>query len=137
MRAYLNGAFFNSFGQDKARIAETRITTNNNPWFGTQGGNAANNRIFLLTLEEVAQYFGDSEQLLKNQPKDAYVINDQHNAARIAAYESGKASWWWLRSPGYSSAYAASVHRNGGVVVSGNSVSNYSGGVRPALWLKL
>ena len=137
LRDYLNGAFFNEFSShDKARIAETRITTNNNPWYGRKGGNATNDRIFLLSLEEVAQYFGDSEQL-KNRPGRAYSIDDQYNSARVATDEAGMAWYWWLRSPGNLSCYTAMVHPHGDVFLSGMYVLVDDFGVRPALWLNL
>ena len=41
--------------------------------------------------------------------------------------------WWWLRSPGRNSIYAASVHDGGSVDYSGDRVNNSINGVRPAL----
>jgi hypothetical protein len=48
-----------------------------------------------------------------------------------------KTGWWWLRSPGYFSHFAAFVNYGGGVYVRGSNVSNSSVSVRPALWLNL
>ena len=51
VRQYLNGEFYDKFSaEEKSRIAETRIPNNNNPWFGTRGGNVTNDKIFLLSL---------------------------------------------------------------------------------------
>ena len=139
LRQYLNGEFYNSFSTEgKARILETTIPNNDNPWYGTSGGAATKDRIFLLSIEEVVKYFGDSGQL-KNQPKDAYSINDQYNSARIAKDANGNALWWWLRSPGYGSHDAAYVYDDGILNVLGLFVylSHTSGGARPALWLNL
>ena len=147
---YLNGAFYDSFGQeDKLRIAETKITTNDNPWYETKGGIAVSDRIFLLSIEEVVRYFGDSGDL-KNRKgwfwrggklilKDGkgWVINDQYNDARIAEYRNSEASLWWLRSPGSCGRSAAGIGIGGGVSIMGYNVSFGSGGVRPALWLNL
>ena len=136
LRGYLNGEFYNTFGsRDKALIAETKITTEDNPWFGAKGGNAANDRIFLLSIEESAQYFGDSGQL-KNRP-GVSSIKDRYNSARIATDEAGRALWWWLRSPGCHSRNAAFVSTDGFLNVSGIIADSASGGVRPALWLNL
>jgi hypothetical protein len=49
----------------------------------------------------------------------------------------GEACWWWLRSPGNVVGNAADVSYAGFVNVNGNNVYNDSGGVRPALWVKL
>ena len=64
LREYLNGEYYNSFApEDRERIAETLVTNADNPWFGTPGGNDTTDRIFLLSLDELVQYFGDSGQL--------------------------------------------------------------------------
>ena len=64
LRRYLNGAFYNKFSsQDRARIAETRITTNN-PWY--KEGNATNDKIFLLSIQELALYYAHGHVALAN-----------------------------------------------------------------------
>jgi hypothetical protein len=45
--------------------------------------------------------------------------------------------WWWLRSPGFNSNYAAFVSTDGDVIEHGLDVNNSSVSVRPALWLHL
>ena len=143
IRSYLNNQFFNSFNAaDRARIAETRVVNNDNPWFGTPGGNDTTDRIFLLSLEEVVRYFGDSGQLAnQNHPNNhGWGFSDQYGTARIARNIHGHESWWWLRSPGSNSHYAANVFSStGGLNVGGliASTGPVSGGVRPALWLEL
>jgi hypothetical protein len=139
LRQYLNGEFYNAFTpESKARIAETTIQNPNNPWYGTAGGQATKDRIFLLSIEEVVRYFGDSGQL-QNRPKDAWQIDDQYNNARKAVDAEGSASWWWLRSPGYDSGDAAGVYGDGLLCVLGGFVNltPRAGGscVRPALWV--
>ena len=151
LRRYLNGEFYDSFSaEEKARIAETRLTNDDNPWYGTSGGNETSDRIFLLSLEEVVKYFGDSGDLKsrkgwywENGPvlKDGqgYFINDQYNSARIARAANDEASGWWLRSPGVDSFDAVTVFYSGYVYVSGHydGIHRSNGGVRPALWLNL
>ena len=140
LRKYLNGEFLNSLGEVKSSISKTRNNPNPiNQWFGTAGGSVTADKVFLLSLDEVCRYFGDSTANLskKGSTGSYYWINDKNNAARIANYGSEKASWWWLRSPGYYRYIAASVDDVGYVYVIGSSVSIDSGGVRPALWLNL
>jgi hypothetical protein len=137
LRTYLNGAFFNRFAdEDTARILETDVRNDNNPWFGTNGGNTTKDRIFLLSLGEVVKYFGDSGQLRKKNPNSKYFINDQYKAKRIAKHD-GKASWWWLRTPGLFGGIATYVGSGGSVNVSGHRVDNDGGAVRAALLLNL
>ena len=145
LRTYLNGEFYNKLGAAKSAIAETRHSNSNNPWYGTAGGNATTDKVFLLSLDELVKYFGDSGDLRNKRRKDfdcnlksdGYYLDDQYNSARIANYGSEGASWWWLRSPGGDSFGAARVDGGGGVRVGGLGVSIGSGGVRPVLWLNL
>ena len=131
LRDYLNWAFYNKFnGPDRALITEI----NNDP----QHSNTTNDKIFLLSIEEVVKYFGDSGQLNK---KNTTKINDQYNSARIAKDKDGKASFWWLRSGGYYGLFGltnvSSVGIDGILYVNKHTSRNTTGGVRPALWLKL
>ena len=139
IRKYLNTEFLNSFSQaDRNRIAETKVVTNNNPWYGTNGGSSTTDKIFLLSLEEILQYFGDSGRLNNRQGQEGW-FSDQYSQSRIAYNKAGTASWWWLRSPGIRTYSAAGVRNDGDVDVNGCLVYHHSvgGGVRPALWLNL
>ena len=135
IRNYLNGNFFNRFDpEDQERIAATTVINDDNQWFGTDGGNDTTDRIFLLSIEEVVRYFGDSG-LLNNQPARATAINDEYNPYREAFNLDGLVSMWWLRSPGTRPGNAAIIHwTSSSILMTGWIVSNTSG-VRPALWL--
>ena len=150
LRTYLNGEFYNKLGTAKSAIAETRNSNPNNPLYGTAGGNATTDKVFLLSLDEVCRYFGDSTAELRNVQKYDYYINDKNNPNRRANYGSEGDSGWWLRSPGRNGSDAALVCGTGGVDVAGHSVLaegfvyvngsrvfHDGGGVRPALWLNL
>ena len=137
LRSYLNEEFYNTFNaNDKALVTETKITTSDDPYFGTKGGNDTTDRIFLLSAEEAIKYFGDSGQL-KNRKKEHPFLSDQYDKVRIAKDTKGMDYWWWLRSPGKDSYYAAYVFGNGRISFIGSYVDGNSGGVRPALWLNL
>jgi hypothetical protein len=141
LRAYLNGDFYNSFSAtDRARIAETRNVNKNNQWFGTSGGPDTTDKIFLLSLEEVIKYYGDSGKLANRPADNPSYISDEYNTKRVARrHDSATYYGWWLRSPGIvpdNKSYAAYVDRLGGVDLVGNHhILEY--GVRPALWLNL
>ena len=147
LRDYLNGVFYESFGDDKKRIAPTLNENPTNPWYGTDGGKPTTDKIFLLSIAEVIKYFGDSGDLAarkgwywkdgKYELRDGkgYSINDQYNSNRVAKFNN-EWSWWWLRSPGGSQSSAAGVDFGGYVSLGGNDVL-HEGGVRPALWLNL
>jgi len=164
IRKHLNTVFLHSFNPiDRNRILDTKVVTNNNPWYGTLGGVATTDKIFLLSLEEMVQHFGDSSKL-KNRPvfnfeetkRDfagaskefisalehyksdlSFYFKDQYNKSRIAYNKDGPASSWWLRSPGNGATSAALVNDDGNVRVDGHGVHDRSVGFRPALWLNL
>jgi len=139
LRKYLNGEFLNKLGAIKSAIAETRNGNPDNPWYGTAGGNATTDKVFLLSLDEVCRYVGDSSANLrkKGSTGSSYFIDDLNNSARIAYYGNEGALWWWLRSPGCDGYIAVNVDDCGRIYVNGNLVKIASGGIRPALWLNL
>jgi hypothetical protein len=138
LRAYLNGEFLNRFSEsDRVRIAEAHNENKDNPWYSITGGADTTDRIFLLSLDEVVQHFGDSGQLGNRPSADTYGIDDEFNEARMAYAPNDGASWWWLRSPGGYSSYAAGIDNVGFIGVGGGGVTYDKAGVRPALWLIL
>jgi len=120
------------FPVERAQIVETVVINNNNPWFGTHGGNNTIDKMFLLSLEELVQYFGDSGAL----QGDDWFIDDQYNEARIARFYDGQPDSWWLRSPGYSMSNVVTVNAIG-YVDSFTTVHSGHHAVRPAMWVYL
>jgi len=59
LRRYLNGEFYDRFTDaEKSRIIKTKLTDRNNPWHGTKWGNLTFDKVFLLSYDEIIQYFG-------------------------------------------------------------------------------
>lgn len=141
LRQYLNNAFYNSFEQtNRSRILPVLNHNPNNPWYGTRSGNDSQDFVFLLSLDEVCRYFGDSTDKLYHRGNNRYwKKNDVNNKLRLAGLAgTTHCWWWWLRSPGRHNRLAAYVHGTDGCVgVNGNNITNPEGGVRPALWLML
>ena len=137
MRKYLNGEFYNSFSRyDHSRIIEVLNENNDNPWYGTSGGGSTTDRIFLLSIEEVIKYFGDSGQLENRNInpgcdwcKDEFFpwIDDQYNINRRAVDDSGMIVGWRLRSSGANGRLVAFVMGNCGDEIEHGGV-NVSGG---------
>ncbi|MBD3887690.1 hypothetical protein IFO70_39940 [Phormidium tenue FACHB-886] len=140
LRKYLNNEFYNTFNPyEKAKVITVINSNPDNPWFKTKGGIDTTDSIFLLSLEEVCKYFGNSKENLLIKGKQKWLIDDENNQKRQAKYDSDY-HWWRLRSPGYYERTSASVNANGNIYVRGNGVYGRprdGGGVRPALWLKL
>lgn len=122
MRKWLNEEFYNTaFSQDGAgHIVMTRVKNEDNKEWGTRGGNDTEDRIFLLSTEEVKHYL----------PSDA--------ACRARLVNGDQTWWWWLRSPGGEEIFAVRICDDG-VLYNTYGVYVYMkrGGVRPALWFQL
>ena len=129
LRTWLNGEFINRAFSDeeKEKINITEIVNQDNPDYGTEGGNNTSDKIFLLSLSEV------SEQ----QDGEKYGFLDDRMRACENSTFSEAFSWWWLRSPGSHGDRAAEVGSSGWVYRSGRYVCNDDDGVRPALHLNL
>ena len=149
LRKYLNGEFLQKFTEEERRkITETPICNTDNLWYGTKGGNDTVDKIFLLSLEEVDRYFGDSGDYKNKRRKkydngkwvadsNGWYLSNANDSDRGAKDAKGEACWWWLRSPGNPNTSAVRVGDGGSVTVTGGSVRTLSGGVRPAFWLNL
>ena len=152
LRKYLNGEFYDKFtATDKSRIIPVTNKNRNNQWYGTNGGEDTQDRIFLLDIEDVVcRYFGDSSAKLQNRGKNQnywFQKKDENNSKRSATFK-GSGWWWWLRSPGRINVKAVYVHGDGNIGIQGNNIfrcnislfhdlGDNKGGVRPALWLNL
>ena len=130
LRSWLNIEFYSGFSaQEKSRITETNVVNNDNLWYGTDGGPDTVDKVFLLSIEEVAMYFGDSGALANwngedNGIRDEYgdnrqaVLNmtdeQQKNAAKRIA-----ASIYSMKSDGMMQTYEEAMEhferRNGAV----------------------
>jgi len=158
IRKYLNNEFFNSFSpEDRQRIALTRVMNGDILFTNTLGimfgmeyhswiipaGNDTDDRIFLLSLDEVEHYFdNDSDRM-------ARMADDHPWSGGDIEYR-----WWWLRSPSRGTFCAVVISYIRGDALSGYPVNMNSSyiygdapvgdranndhvipGVRPALWL--
>ena len=141
MRQYLNGPFYDCVfsAEEKARIVDAKVENNDNPWYGTAGGNDTIDKVFLLSLEEVLRYYGNSGELENREGGESIK-----NVGRIAVTQEGKAAWWWLRTPGIfyygcgtNHSCFVCVTSTGSLSVYGEYVYSEFGGIRPALWLQL
>lgn len=150
LRKYLNGEFYDKFNEtDKSRIIPVINKNLDNQWYGSKGGADTEDHIFLLSIEEVCKYFGDSTSKLYNRGKNQrywFERKDENNSKRIAKLLGKEGSWWWwLRSPGRVNVKAVYIFgTDGNIGIQGNNIlkgnisdGKCTGGVRPALWLKL
>ena len=130
LRAWLNDEFyrkaFNSAEQEKIQL--THLTTPDNPESGFPGGNDTDDKVFLLSYEELVQY--------------DYLGEHEVAFATIYAYNQGvipngyNYCSWWLRSPGNSVGDVACVTN---YEEARDSAAGYLNryGIRPAIWVDL
>ncbi len=148
LRRYLNSEFYDKFSAtDKSRIIPVLNKNPDNQWYGSKGGADTRDSIFLLSLEEVCKYFGDSSSKLHNPGKNQrywFERKDENNSKRLARLLGKEGCWWWwLRSPGRVNVKAVYIFgTDGNIGIQGNNIlkgnlsdGKCTGGVRPALWL--
>ena len=132
MRTWLNEDFLNDafISAEQAMIPTVTVSADKNPSYGTNPGNATQDKVFLLSITDVNKYFQmDSE--LQCKPT-AHVVT------RGAYKNEDGFTLWLLRTHGCKQSYVAFVSVNGVVDADGTYVdlgSNYV--VRPALWINL
>lgn len=141
LRTWLNGTFYNAAFStaEKAKIKTTTVVNNDNFFWGTRGGSNTKDKVFLLSDDEAKKYFKD-----KDGSHNGGDSTDR--ACRLTAYaisQGGEETygnqwwsnncWYWLRSPGQYSNYAAYVYRNGYVSYDYDGIDPMIGVVRPAI----
>lgn len=134
LRSWLNDEFYeNAFSsEEQAAIQTTVIANEDNSYYGTEGGNATEDKIYLLSLDEVMNLsFGFPEDFYSTEIRKVTCTRyvDEH---RRTSYNE-----WWLRSPGIESDSAALVTSDGYASYVGDYVDNFGHLVRPVLHLDL
>jgi len=133
IRRYLNNDFFYRFSsEDRGRIAETRVINEDvlsslgfslyglSSW-PVPGGNDTDDRIFLLSADEIRLYFADyPARVVRRLADDEWLPGED---------------WvWMLRTPGVDNFQVLAVVPTG--ADNGYPIT-WNFGVRPALWLYL
>ena len=130
LRKWMNNDFINKAfsSSQQAKIITVTNQNPNNPEYGTKGGNATQDKIFALSIDEAEKYFSS------NFDRRAYTTDYAHKKG----YDySDRSEYWWLRSPGYGGNNAADVRRYGSIFRLGDDVYSVEVAVRPAFWLNL
>ena len=126
LRKWLNSDFLKSAfsNEESERILVSELKNDNNPEYGTRGGNDTKDRIFCLSIAEAEQYFSSDED---RRCRPTAYARDQ------GAYVDNDCCSWWLRSPGDYLNYATYVFTVGALGLCGYCVNYGDFAVRPAL----
>lgn len=148
LRNWLNDTFYNSaFNSDeRSKILTTTIENPDNPDSGVDGGNDTEDRLFLLSVYEVEEYYE------REAFREAGLSIKAHNSAKEYnpdGYIGGLSSSWWTRTPGEDEFGFICVNGGGefetrptglasdlftsGIVVADDK---NGAGVRPAMWIE-
>ena len=131
LRKWLNDTFIKDIfsAEEMKAVMLSDVSADENPCYDTNQGNDTKDKLFVLSMKEVEQYFvSDEERLCK---LTEYAVNN-------GAYENNHGyGRWWLRSAGSYSCRAATVSPGGDIYCNGDYVEYYTSSVRPAFWLNL
>ncbi len=135
-REWCNGKFYETAFTDDERAAiklnqfEAPINVR---YDFMPAGEATEDYVFFLTLEDAERYFPEDET------KYAYATPYAAANGALVHKETGY-SWWWLRTVGANRMLACAVHASYQIVFNvadyyGCNVSNGEGCARPAIWV--
>ncbi|MCM1246564.1 MAG: fibronectin type III domain-containing protein [Roseburia sp.] len=150
---FLNHAFTEA---ERSAIKTTNVVNDDNPEYGTEGGNNTSDKVYLLSIDEVMNPdYGFTSSIARTKTREAIntaYVADGGEVGSSYMDSAGSAGDWWLRSPGDYGGSAAYVSAGkfidyfigvyykdqyGYVMQEGDYVSNASSAVRPALHLDL
>ena len=124
LRKYLNGDYFNNTFSDveRSKILETDVkAVKNTEYPNVLIGNDTKDNVFLLSIQEAAQYFADDN-------------------ARIAKYTSDDGTTlpneWYLRTVGLNNESTSFINAEGKLNLAG-ATNDAEYGVRPAIWIDI
>ncbi len=150
LRQWLNDEFYNTAfsASDKTKIKAAKLKNDNNPEYGTEGGNETTDKVFLLSLEDVLnpEYGFSSDcstsDIARRCAPTAYAVaqgawvTEESWPDKYKTSDGEPTCQWWLRSPGDDTVFAAFVYPEGLVGIKGNYIYGKQV-VRPALIIDL
>ncbi len=134
---FLDNAFS---AKEQSAVKTTNVVNNDNPEYGTEGGNDTTDKVYLLSLDEVTNpAYGFASHNSISATREAVNTAYTAEGGEIESEDmngAGNAEDWRLRSSGYSSRYASRVGSDGCVRANGSSLG-FDNAVRPVLHLNL
>ena len=164
LRSWLNDEFYSTaFSLDEQdKIQSVNLSNPDNTFYGTDGGEDTNDKVFCLSVEEVIKYYdfnswydedqygycqaliAEATQYAKDNGAYVSTISEDDYDSSLAAegYDNScigqECGWWWLRSPGLDGSSVNDVS----VFGSAGWGSRYyeageKHGIRPAMYIKI
>ncbi len=128
-------------GNEQKAIRTTNVVNNDNPTYGTEGGNDTKDKVYLLSIDEVTNpEYGFTSSTNSTDTREAAntaYVADGGEIKSSSMGSAGSADDWWLRSPGHFSIIASDVYDSGYVSTFGDLVYYIYDAARPALHLNL
>ena len=158
LRRWLNSDFYQKAFNENERqlVISDYIETSENWMFETNSGSQVENAVFLLSVEEIYQYFMENPHCQYKQTKKFQEVGPKDfMKAKYTEYAKAKSSyvdndnneygWWWLRTSGEKKGNltnATMITTGPYLNMKGVSVKfpvdgdKPAGGVRPAIWIR-
>lgn len=133
LREWLNKDFIEmAFSEEESKIIVSTELENpdNKRMFGAIGGKNTTDRVFLLSHDEINEYFPNGFNIYTEPTAEAEkeIFKDKGNDGREFWY-------WWTRSPGLGQEMATIVNGTTFGVGDDGLPVEYKCGVRPAIWV--
>ena len=94
-------------------IRQVTVVNEDNPYYGTEGGNDTNDKVYLLSIAEASNASYGFNSTFNTSSETRVATNTAYVAGKSGMDDVGKADPWWLRSPGGSGYYASDVTSSG------------------------
>ena len=140
LRTWLNQDFLNTaFSKtEQSYLKTTTVVTPDNELFEAYGGEPTQDRVFILSMEEMMTYFSDGDSPdtinLSRETSPCWNAATPYAMAKKELVNNELCSW--TRSPGMSTSERTFLNEeNGEFIMGGVSVDEYCG-IRPAVWIK-
>ncbi|MBR6365238.1 MAG: hypothetical protein IKS10_03935 [Lachnospiraceae bacterium] len=144
LRQWLNSTFMDTAfaSKEKDTILTSTVVADANPEYGTPAGNDTTDKIFLLSTDELFQYFAheSDRECLGTPYSEAQGAYIHISLSRIEAERNHEGSCdWLLRTPGQDPDTVSYVFIDGRAKNYGTDVgkvnNRYMYAVRPAMWI--
>ncbi|GEM_PF-2137019 len=140
LRSWMNQDFFQELfsPEEQKQVLTADVFTPDCPGFGSYGNHHTQDKLFLLSEEELYQYLPNpASRTAPAEPHAAEYSQDLKDFVNLLPfYREQQNCWWWLRTTGDEPNNFGVVWSDGSVFALGH-YANYERGIRPAMYLAM